>query len=259
MALFISAALFFFNPIIPTWGFRSRVAWQENRVASDFKHVSHGLVLRTMVPDPDRQTIQDALDRELVRRGIQKLWDGLKNTSPKVVTETDIPGKGKRVKFAKSKSISLGEAFQFMQFYPLIYGEENEPTEFDLPIAGEIQKFKLANEKGGTFSLKAIRKDGREVDLSDLQGAVDELSDPNLKDALRNTIETVSKTLLEKKLNEQPDFIEELTKKDKTGTITTQERDDAFRATIDFFAGSSIKRNQLAGLNPSDWLKTTSP
>lgn len=210
-----------------------------------------------MVPDPDRQTIQDALDRELVRRGIQKLWDGLKNTSPKVVTETEIPGKGKRVKFAKSKSISLGEAFQFMQFYPLIYGEEKEPTEFDLPIAGEIQKFKLANEKGGTFSLKAIRKDGREVDLSDLQGAVDELSDPNLKDALRNTIETVSKTLLEKKLNEQPDFIEELTKQDKTGTITTQERDDAFRATIDFFAGSSIKRNQLAGLNPSDWLKTT--
>ena len=257
VALFISAALFFFNPIIPTWGFRSRVAWQENRVASDFKHVSHGLVQRTMVPDPDRQTIQDALDRELVRRGIQKLWDGLKNTSPKVVTETDIPGRGKRVKFAKSKSISLGEAFQFMQFYPLIYGEENEPTEFDLPIAGEIQKFKLANEKGGTFSLKAIRKDGREVDLSDLQGAVGELSDPNLKDALRNTIETVSKTLLETGLNKQPDFIKELRKQDKTGTITTKERDDAFRATIDFLAGSSIKRNQLAGLNPSDWLKTT--
>ena len=259
--LFSLAAFFFWNPVIYTWGFRVRVTvLHSNRLTSDFKGVSHEVGKRAVV-DP-RDVVQEALDRAVVEEKVRESWDQLKQDPPKAVTETDIPGGGKRVTFEKTGEISLKEAFQFMQFYPLLYGEETTPTEFHVPIGSEDQKFKLTSQADGTFSLHAIRTDeatGREVevDLSNLQDAVNVLSDANLKDPLRDTIKDVYTEALDAKLDDQPNFNSALQENDKTGTVPTQERDNAFRAANDVLVGSSVKRNTLAGLSPSDWLQKT--
>ena len=257
VALFSTAAFLFLNPLIYTWGFRARATSQEDGLATEFKHVSHELVQRTVVANRDRKTVQEALDKEVVGKKVRISWDQLKTVSPKAVTETAVPGAGKLVTFEKTGGISLKEAFQFMQFYPILYGEETHPTEFHVPIGKKIHKFKLSSKTDGTFSLKAIRTDGTEVDLSNLQTAVNVLSDSNLKAPLRDTVKEVSLQALDAKLNNQPDFESTLTLKDTAKTVTTKERDDAFSASIDVLAGTSIQKNKLTGLNPSGWLQTT--
>ena len=257
VALFSTAAFLFLNPLIYTWGFRARATPQEDGLATEFKHVSHELVQRTVVANRDRKTVQEALDKEVVGKKVRISWDQLKTVSPKAVTETAVPGAGKLVTFEKTGGISLKEAFQFMQFYPILYGEETHPTEFHVPIGKKIHKFKLSSKPDGTFSLKAIRTDGTEVDLSNLQTAVNVLSDSNLKAPLRDTVKEVSLQALDAKLNNQPDFESTLTLKDTAKTVTTKEREDTFRASTDVLAGTSIQKNKLTGLDPSGWLQTT--
>ncbi|XP_078357676.1 uncharacterized protein LOC144642570 [Oculina patagonica] len=261
VVLFFLAAFFFWNPVIYTWGFRVRLTvLQSNRLATDVEGVSQEVGKRAVV-DP-RDVVQKALDRAVVEEKVRKIWDQLKLDPPKAVTETDTPGGGKRVTFEKTGEISLKEAFQFMQFYPLLYGEEKKPTEFYVPIGSEDQKFKLTSQTDGTFSLHAVRTDEKtgkevEIDLSNLQDAVKVLSDAQLKDPLKDTIKDVYPKALDAKLNDQPNFKSALQENDKKGTVSTQERDNAFRAASDVLVGSSVKKNTLAGLSPPDWLQKT--
>ena len=250
--LFFLAAFSLGNPVINAWKFDVRVTvLLSNRLVTDYKGVLYDVGKRA-VPDP-RDVVQKALDRAVVEEKVRKSWDQLKEGPPKAVTEKNTPGGGKLVTFEKTGKITLKEAFQFMQFYPLLYGEEKKPTEFHVPIGGEDQKFKLTSQTDGTFSLHAVRTDeatGKEVevDLSNLQDPVNVLSDANLKDPLRDTIKDKYPEALDAKLNNQPDFKSTLQKNDKTGTVSTQERDKAFRAASDVLVGSSIQRNTLAGL-----------
>ena len=253
VALLFLGAVLFMNPAFNALGSPDRVILQD---VADSNYFSHKVFTRSVV-DTDRETVQTYLDRAVVGEKVRKNWNQLKEDPPKAVTETDIPGAGKLVTFENTGELSLKQAFQFMQFYPLLFGKETKPTEFHVPIGSEIKKFKITGKTDGTFSLHAVRTDNTEVDLTNLQAAVKVLSDSNLKDALRNTIEEVSLQALDAKLNDQPDFEGVLEDKGQTGTVSTQERDDAFRASTDFLAGTSIQRNSLAGLSPSDWLQTT--
>ena len=232
--LLFTAAFVLLNPVAHTWGLRARVKLQNNGLSTELSDVSHELIQKT-VKDPNDKTIEEALDREViggnlnkktvvnpastdrdvvqkyldrkvVEEKIKEKWEQLKKGSPKAVTEEAIKRAGKLVTFERSGQISLKEAFQFMQYYPLLYGEEKHPTEFRVPIGSEFQKFKLANKPDGTFSLKAIRSGGSEVDLSDLKAAVNILSDSKLKDALKKTLNEVTVKALDAKLNDQPDF-----------------------------------------------------
>lgn len=241
--MLFTAAFVLLNPVAHTWGsgLRARVKLQNNGLSTELSDVSHELIQKT-VKDPNDKTIEEALDREViggnlnkktvvnpastdkdvvqkyldrkvVEEKIKEKWEQLKKGSPKAVTEEAIKRAGKLVTFERSGQISLKEAFQFMQYYPLLYGEEKHPTEFRVPIGSEFQKFKLANKPDGTFSLKAIRSGGAEVDLSDLKAAVNILSDSKLKDALKKTLNEVTVKALDAKLNDQPDFDGVLKKK----------------------------------------------
>ena len=283
--MLFTAAFVLLNPVAHTWGLRARVKLQNNGLSTELSDVSHELIQKT-VKDPNDKTIEEALDREViggnlnkktvvnpastdrdvvqkyldrkvVEEKIKEKWEQLKKGSPKAVTEEAIKRAGKLVTFERSGQISLKEAFQFMQYYPLLYGEEKHPTEFRVPIGSEFQKFKLANKPDGTFSLKAIRSGGSEVDLSDLKAAVNILSDSKLKDALKKTLNEVTVKALDAKLNDQPDFDGVLKKNDDKSTVSPTERDEAFRAVTDVLAGTSIQRYKLLGLNPSAWLQKT--
>lgn len=158
MTLLFTAAFVLLNPVTHTWGLRARVKLQNNGLSTEVSDVSHELIQKT-VKDPNDKTIEEALDREViggnlnkktvvnpastdrdvvqkyldrkvVEEKIKERWEQLKKGSPKAVTEEAIKRAGKLVTFERSGQISLKEAFQFMQYYPLLYGEENIPLNF---------------------------------------------------------------------------------------------------------------------------------
>lgn len=263
VALLIFAALLLSsNTALNAWGLLDDVILQGNRLVTVYKDVSDELVERSVVGLTDEQMVQKHLDIAVVQEKVKRSWDQLKTGPTKTVTETTTKTGGKKVTFEKTNAITLKEAFQFMQFYPLLYGDEKSSTEFRVPIGSDYYTFKLANKRDGTFSLKAVRsgKDMGEVDLSNLQDPVTTLSDSKLKEALRKTVQDVSLQALDANLNSQPDFNEKLGEKDKKKEVTSNERDEAFRAARDIMVGTAIQKNKLAGLTkaPSDWLKTTS-
>ena len=164
--LFFLAAFVFLNRAPDTSGHQISTL-QENPLAGVFEDVSHKVVERAVAnPKTDIEIVQEYLDRKVVEEKVRETWGQLMTSTPKAVTETNTRD-GKRVTFKNTGQLSLKEAFQYMQFYPLLYGEETKPTEFRVPIGADEQRFKLANEAGGTFSLKAVRSGGRQVvDLS---------------------------------------------------------------------------------------------
>lgn len=120
VALFYSAAFFFTNAIICA---RATVGGPQANM------------------DPKRVMVQKALDRAVVRHFVRKGYKELKTASPKTITETDRPGRGKLVKFESSDQISLKQAFNFMRYYPVLYEQETEyATEFEIPIGEQIEK-----------------------------------------------------------------------------------------------------------------------
>ena len=203
------------------------------------------------IPQALRAIVQKSLDRAVVR-------DFLRKGMPKTIIETDIPGRGKVVKFGSSDQIVLKQAFNYLRFYPVLYEKEQNPTQFEIPMGQQIAKFKLTNRPHGTFLLEAIREgEGVERDLSNLQKTVKFLSDPTLKHPLKETIRRAFLNALEARLSEQPDFRKVLQRHDPSGTVTSQEREKVFRAGIELFSAIAIKRPTLEGLNPPDWLQET--
>lgn len=155
--LFFLAAFVFSNPAPGTWGHQISTL-QKNPLAGVFEDVSHKVVERAVAnPKTDIEIVQEYLDRKVVEEKVRETWGQLMTSTPRAVTETNTRA-GKRVTFENTGQLSLKEAFQYMQFYPLLYGEETKPTEFRVPIGADEQRFKLANEAGGTFSLKAVRQ-----------------------------------------------------------------------------------------------------
>jgi len=198
------------------------------------------------IPQALRAIVQKSLDRAVVR-------DFLRKGMPKTMTETDIPGRGKVVKFGSSDQTVLKQAFNYLHFYSVLYEKEQNPTQFEIPIGQEIAKFKLTNRPHGPFLLEGIREgDGVEHDLSNLQETVKFLSDPPLKLPLRKTLIRAFLTALKAPLSKQPDFKRVLQELDPSGTVTSQEREKVFRAGIELFSAIAIKRPTLEGLNLSD-------
>jgi len=259
VAFLFLVGLLLSNAALHAWGLLDDVILRDNRLVAIYKDVSDELVERSVVDPADEQTVQEYLDRAVVQEKVKRSWNQLKAGAPKTVTETTTPGGGKQVTFEKTGVISLKGVFQFMQYYPLLYGKETNPTEFKVPIGSDDYTFKLANKGDGTFSLHAVRS-GTDVDLSNLQDPVKTLSDSNLKAALRKTVQDVSLQALDANLDSQPDFNAELLKQDKEKTVSSNERDKAFSAARDFMVGTAVRKSKLAGLipPPSDWLKTTS-
>ena len=233
---FLAASLFS-NHAIYASGFQVDTTLQGNHFT--LKDVSHKVMERAVAnPRSDSEIVQEYLDRKVVEEKIRRSWDQLMSNPPGAVTEIDRP-EGKLVTFGNTGALSLKQVFQFMQFYPLLYGGESKPTEFHVSVGTETQKFKLRNKPDGTFTLNAVRSGG-EVDLSSLQNSVNLLSDQNLKGPLRDTRQDVTLRALNAKLNSQPDFSTALQSHDTKGTVSTKERDDAFLAAIDVMAGTSI-------------------
>ena len=207
-----------------------------------------------------RVMVQKALDRAVVRHFVRKGYKELKTASPKTITETDRPGRGKLVKFESSDQISLKQAFNFMGYYPVLYEQETEyATEFEIPIGEQIEKFKLKNKQDGTFSLEVISEGGSvEVDLSNLQETVKFLSDTTSKHPF--VIETITDAFLkslDERLSSQPDFKTELQNRDPEGTVTPREMEKTFQAGRQLLAAIAIKRLTLEELNPPEWLQNT--
>ena len=207
-----------------------------------------------------RVMVQKALDRAVVRHFVRKGYKELKTASPKTITETDRPGRGKLVKFESSDQISLKQAFNFMGYYPVLYEQETEyATEFEIPIGEQIEKFKLKNKQDGTFSLEVISEGGSvEVDLSNLQETVKFLADTTSKHPF--VIEAITDAFLkslDERLSSQPDFKTELQNRDPEGTVTPREMEKAFQAGRQLLAAIAIKRLTLEELNPPEWLQKT--
>ena len=162
-----------------------------------------------------------------------------------------------RVKFEKSGMVTLKEAFQFMKFYPVLYGSESRPTIYEIPIGSQFQTFKLRNKVGGTFFLTRVATDGTETNLdnSRLNTAVTDLSDPMLDDRLRDTLKEVMVEAADNRLNDQPDFKEVLQSKDPNDEVPTGNRDEIFRAAIDVMATSFVLGKDLSGSSPAMWLQ----
>ena len=200
--------------------------------------------------NPDRALVQKFLDRavagDYVRRGFSELK--LKTSLPKPVTETEKSGRGKLVKFGSSEEISLKQAFNFMNFYPFLYKQEQYPTEFEIPIGKQIAKFQLTKKPDGTFSL---------VDLSHLQETVKFLSNPELKQPLKETIREALLKALDERLSSQPDFKTELQSRDPSGTVTPQEMEMAFRAGRDLLVAIALKELSFEGPDDPEWLQVT--
>lgn len=234
MALFYSAAFFFTNAIICA---RAAVGRPQASM------------------DPNRVKVQKALDKAVVRHFLRKGYKELKTVSPKIITETDRPGRGKLVKFEPTDQMTLKQAINFMRLYPVVYEQEPYPTEFEMPIGEQIEKFKLTNKPDGTFSLEAVREGGIvEVDTSYLQKAVEILSDPKLKLPLKETIRDAFLNALDERLSSQPDFKIELQTRDPKGTVTSKEREKAFRAGRELLVAIAMKRSTLEG-NLPEWLQ----
>ena len=234
VALFYSAAFFFTNAIICA---RAAVGRPQASM------------------DPNRVKVQKALDKAVVRHFLRKGYKELKTVSPKIITETDRPGRGKLVKFEPTDQMTLKQAINFMRLYPVVYEQEPYPTEFEMPIGEQIEKFKLTNKPDGTFSLEAVREGGIvEVDTSYLQKAVEILSDPKLKLPLKETIRDAFLNALDERLSSQPDFKTELQTRDPKGTVTSKEREKAFRAGRELLVAIAMKRSTLEG-NLPEWLQ----
>ena len=209
------------------------------------------------VPQASRAIIQKSLYSAVVR-------DFLRKEMSKTITEKDMPGRGKVVKFESSYQIVLKQVFNYMHHYPVVYEKERNPTQFEIPIGQQIAKFKLSDTL-----LKAIREEketnkqairegeGVEHDLSNLQKTVKFLSDPTLELPLKETIIPAFLKALEARLSEQPNFEELLQKLDLSGTVTSEERKTVLREAIELFSAIAIKRPALEGLNPPDWLQET--
>ena len=215
--------------------------------------------LKRTVPVAQRQEIQRALDAAIVKDYIQKQWqtsiDNGEITQRDQTTGGEI---GKHVRFETTGNLRLKDAFSFMQYYPLLFGDETHPTYFDVPIGSDYQRFRLTNSAGNQFSIGAEHVTAGGVsqfeDLSDLSAPIRTLSDSNTKDPLRTTLEDVTIRALDATVGNQPNFEQILTTNDPQNTVTAQERDRAFRAAKDVLAGSSILRRDLTGLNPATWL-----
>ena len=210
--------------------------------------------------NPARELVQKFLDSavvgDYVRKGFSELK--LKTSLPKPVTETEKPRGGKLVKFGSSEEISLKQAFNFMNFYPLLYEQEQYPTEFEIPIGKQMEKFQLTKKPDGTFSLEAVHDGGTvEVDPSHLQETVRFLSNPELKQPLRETIREAFLKALDERLSSQPDFKTELQSRDPSGTVTPQEMEMAFRAGRDLLVAIALKELTFEGLDPPEWLQDT--
>ena len=75
-----------------------------------------------------------------------------------------------------------------MHFYPILFEQEQQPAEFEIPTGKKIEKFDLT-KVNGTLVLEALHEGGSvEVDKSYLQEAVEFLSDPKLRHPLKETI-----------------------------------------------------------------------
>ena len=164
--------------------------------------------------------------------------------------DTSVP----RVKFESSGGITLKEVFQFMQFYPVLYGEESRPTLFEIPIGGEFQKFKLQNKVDRTFSLTQVATDSKEtnIDNSRLNTAVTELSDPMLDSKLTDTLKEEMVTAADSKLKDQPDFEEELKTRDPNSEVSTGDKEKAFLAAVDVMTCLVYSRERFGRFESSD-------
>ena len=103
VALFYSAAFFFTNAIICA---RAAVGRPQASM------------------DPNRVKVQKALDKAVVTHFLRKGYKELKTVSPKIITETDRPGRGKLVKFEPTDQMTLKQAINFMRLYPVVYEQE---------------------------------------------------------------------------------------------------------------------------------------
>ena len=210
--------------------------------------------------NPARALVQKFLDRAVVGDYVSKRFSELKlkTSLPKPVTEAEKPRGGKLVKFGSSEEISLKQAFNFMNFYPLLYEQEQYPTEFEIPIGKQMEKFQLTKKPDGTFSLEAVHDGGTvEVDPSHLQETVRFLSNPELKQPLRETIREAFLKALDERLSSQPDFKTELQSRDPSGTVTPQEMEMAFQAGRDLLVAIALKELTFEGLDPPEWLQDT--
>ena len=215
--------------------------------------------LKSTVPTAQRQEIQRALDAAIVKDYIQKQWQrSIGNGEITQRDQTTGSETGKHVRFETAGNLRLKDAFSFMQYYPLLYGDETHPSYFEVPIGSGYQRFRLTNRAGNQFSIDAERTiaggASQFEDLSDLSAPIRTLSDSNTKEPLRTTLEHVTIRALDATLGSQPNFEEALTTNDPQNTVTAQEKERAFKAAKDVLAGASILRRDFTGLDPATWL-----
>ena len=257
VASLVIAAVFLLNPEFLTPGVLGYVIPQDEYYQNtDLLNFDNQNVKRTV---KQRTTIQQELDKAIVGEKVRENWSKLMKGRQKAIIETTTTVKKikeKHVKFAKVGTISLKEAFQYMQFYPLLYPDETKPTVFEVPIGQDYHKFKLTNKADGTFTLEAEDSTAKTyVDLSNVKTAVNNLANANLKTPMRQTLEDATLKALDAKLNNQPDFDTTLQTYDTNKQVTKQEFDDAFRAAKDVLTASSVLKKDLTSLKPAAWLK----
>ena len=216
---------------------------------------SKGIRYSQNLKKPLSALVQSHLDRAVAEHQSRVNYEKLKTSSPKTVTETSLPGGGKIATFRRTDKISLKEALHFVSSSAL-YNNEEYPTEFAVPIGKRTEKFKLTKQQDGSFTVNLVRKESNEeVDLTDLHDQAKILSDPKLKDPLRDTIQDASSQALDAKLNNQPDLERSLRINDLTGKVSAKERDAVFHAATDFIVGTAITGNTLTGLNTAIWVQ----
>ena len=257
-ASWIATGLILLYHVFPNPVFCDQTARIDHAIHNGAVNMAHQALKRVLTV-ADREEIQRALDRAIVKNYVERKWT--QSIRDGEITETiqrTGAEEGKHVRFEKVGDLRLKEVFNFMQYYPLLYGGETKPTYFDVPIGSEYQKFKVTHRAGGKFSISAEHTIpggvNQFVDLSDLSTTVRALDDANVKPALRTALQEATIQALDEKVASQPDFNQKLTANDPLNTVTDQEREQAFQAAKDVLAGSSTLRKDLSSLNPASWL-----
>ena len=221
--------------------------------------------------DVDRNTVKDALAREIVGENAREKWKELGSKDPPIVTERD-QGKSKIYTFQPDASMTVKEVFSLLKYFPLLFPKDKRITYriIEIPVDGKTMALKI-ERRGGRYQLKSVYKDPNnpgkylETNLrSDIGNVVDQLRSepptepspsPELHEALKEALAKTLPDIYNAKLNAAPVFEAELAKHDKGSEVTDTMKEKAFREAIEVMASSSILTTDLAAFNPPSWLQ----
>lgn len=226
--------------------------------------------------DQTQKIIQEAIDREVVQKEVQKKWAKWKKKG--VLTEYPSTEYSKEVVFSNTKSTEIQDICNILQYFPILEKDEVTNVKYTIPVDGKNVKLVLERnpyKPGGIgklpfdqFEAKFLYPDPSKptrtlkTDLTDEKGVTQELiASTNNQPELRKAVESALPRILEQDVQKTGTFEEQLENQIKEteetkGTklvIRQEKRDKAFRNAMETLMSTSILRKK-----PNTWISDVS-